>query len=506
MSQTLLLSRLVNLAQQHIKQYTSLDMKFLRPSLFALSCLFLTPSAAIELPSLGDTSSSIVSMEQEHRLGRAWLNILRSQVPQLSDPLLKDYVERTVYRLAETSQLQERRLEFVLLASPQLNAFAAPGGIIGVNGGLFLHAETEAEFVSVMAHELAHLSQRHFARGLEAQKRMQLPMMATLLAGVVAAAAGAGDVGMAAIMSSQAAAFQEQRRFSRQNEREADRIGIQNLSRAGFDPRAMPSLFERLARQYRFDRMPPEFLLTHPVTESRIADTRNRAEQIAAQASRPGIVDSLTYQLLRARIKLTFEDTPGLSLKRFRAELEKDHNNIAARYGLALALIRANQLKEAGQHLEQLLNKAPNSQFFILAQTDLEMSQRQYKAAEQRINRALKTFPSSYPLQAAKVEALLAQQHYNDAEKLLNNLIKVRPNDPDLWFELAEARGKTNNIIGLHEARAEFFARMGDYQQAIEQLSYAKRRAGDNFPLASRIDARQVELINEEETVRDMFR
>src|SRR5690606_25881880 len=172
--------------------------------------------------------------------------------------------------------------EFVLLDSNQLNAFAAPGGIIGVNGGLFLHAQTEAEYASVLAHELAHLSQRHFARGLEAQQRMALPLMAALLAGVVAAAAGAGDAGMAAILSAQAAAMQEQRRFSRQNEQEADRIGLINLERAGYDPNAMPRMFERLMRQYRFDRKPPEFLLTHPVSESRVADTRNRAEQMPA--------------------------------------------------------------------------------------------------------------------------------------------------------------------------------------------------------------------------------
>lgn len=210
-------------------------MKILQPTLLALAVLFAAPSPAYELPSLGDTSSSIVSPEQEHRLGRAWLSMLRGQVRQLSDPLLKDYVERSVYKLAETSQLQDRRLEFIILASPQLNAFAAPGGIIGVNGGLLLHAQTEGEYASVMAHELAHLSQRHFARGVEAQKRLQIPMMAGMLAGVVAAAAGAGDLGIAAITASQAAAFQEQQRFSRQNEQEADRLGIQNLIRAGYD-------------------------------------------------------------------------------------------------------------------------------------------------------------------------------------------------------------------------------------------------------------------------------
>src|SRR5690606_13320244 len=127
-----------------------------------------------------------------------------------------------------------------------------------------------------------HLSQRHFARGIEAQQRMQIPLMVAMLGGIIAAAAGAGDAGLAAIASTQAAAIQEQRRFSRENEQEADRIGLITLEKAGYDPRAMPSMFERLMQQYRYDAKPPEFLLTHPVTESRIADTRNRAEQYSA--------------------------------------------------------------------------------------------------------------------------------------------------------------------------------------------------------------------------------
>ncbi|HWV10112.1 MAG TPA: M48 family metalloprotease, partial [Pseudomonas sp.] len=179
-------------------------MNVLRPTLLTLACLMPLPSLASDLPSLGDASSALVSPQQEYQMGRAWLSLVRGQVDQLSDPQLKDFVETSVYRLGETSQVQDRRLEFVLLNSPQINAFAAPGGIIGVNGGLFLYAQTEGEYASVMAHELAHLSQRHFARGLEAQQRMQLPIMAAMLAGIVAAAAGAGDAGIAAIASTQA--------------------------------------------------------------------------------------------------------------------------------------------------------------------------------------------------------------------------------------------------------------------------------------------------------------
>ena len=199
-----------------------------------VACLAVPLPAAAEynLPSLGDTSSSIMSAQQEYQLGRAWLSMLRGAVPTMDDPLIKSFIEHHVYGIAETSQLEDRRLAFVLIDSPQLNAFAAPGGVVGVNGGLFLNAYTEAEFASVMAHELAHLSQRHFARNLQQQERMRIPMMTAMLAGVILAAAGGGDAGIAALASTQAAAIQEQRRFSRQNEQEADRSGLTNLERA----------------------------------------------------------------------------------------------------------------------------------------------------------------------------------------------------------------------------------------------------------------------------------
>jgi len=476
-------------------------MKLLRPTLLTLACLVGQPVIANDLPSLGDSSSGIVSPEQEHQLGRAWLSLLRGQVPQLSDPLLKDYLERSVYRLAETSQLQDRRLEFVLLDSPQLNAFAAPGGIIGVNGGLFLHAQTEAEYASVLAHELAHLSQRHFARGLEAQKRMQLPLMAAMLAGVVAAAAGAGDAGIAAIVSTQAAAIQSQRRFSRQNEQEADRIGIVNLERAGYDPRAMPEMFGRLMRQYRYDQKPPEFLLTHPVTESRIADTKNRAEQYP----KTGVEDSLRYQLMRARVDLKFESTPGLSAKRFRAMLADDPELDAARYGLALAHIKSGQLDDAANELKPLLAKEPDNAIYNLAQIELDITANRLTAARERTQQLLRLYPGSYPVRQAHIDLLIKENKLQEAERELDDLVQARSKDPDIWYQVSEIRGLTGNIIGLHQGRAEYFALVGDYDQAIEQLDFAKRRS-DNFQTAARIDARQKQLIEEKRMVEEMLR
>lgn len=476
-------------------------MKLLRPAFLTLACLFAQPSLSNELPSLGDASSGIVSPEQEHLLGRAWLSLLRGQVKQLSDPQLKDYVESSVYRLAETSQLQDRRLEFVLLDSPQLNAFAAPGGIIGVNGGLFIHAQTEAEYASVMAHELAHLSQRHFARGLEAQQRMQLPMMAAMLAGVVAAAAGAGDAGIAAIVSTQAAAIQAQRRFSRQNEQEADRIGIVNLERAGYDPRAMPSMFGRLMRQYRYDQKPPEFLLTHPVSESRIADTTNRAEQYA----QGGTQDSLRYQLMRARTQLKFESTPGVGAKRFRAMLDENPEMDAARYGLALAQMKAGQLADAANSLAPLLAKAPDDLTYNLAQVELDITANRLQHAQTRLQRLLQLYPGNYPVRQMHIDLLMERGETQQAERELDKLAEQRHRDPDIWYQVAEVRGLSGNIGGLHQARAEYFALVGDYDQAIEQLDLAKRRAS-NFQIGARIDARQKQLIEEKRMVEDMLR
>ncbi len=477
-------------------------MNLLRPSLLALAYLLTSPVQASDLPSLGDSSSSIVSPLQEHVMGRAWLSMLRGQVSQLDDPQLKNFVENSVYKLAETSQVQDRRLEFVLINSSQLNAFAAPGGIIGVNGGLFLYAQTEAEYASVMAHELAHLSQRHFARGVEAQQRMQLPMMAAMLGGIIAAAAGAGDAGMAAIIGTQAAAMQERQRFSRQNEQEADRIGILNLEKAGYDPRAMPSMFERLMRQYRYDRRPPEFLLSHPVSESRIADTRNRAEQYAKN----GIEDSLRYQLMRMRVQLIYEESPGMAAKRFRSILDENPKLDVARYGLALAQLKSGQLEQARESLQPLLQKVPNEIVYNLAMIELDTTANRIKDAQDRVQRLLKLYPNDYPLNQSLVDLLLKQNRSPEAEKILDQLIKTRPNDPDIWYQIAETRGLANNIIGLHQARAEYFALVGDYDQAIQQLDLAKRRASNNFQLASRIDARQQAFIQEQEMIKQMLR
>ena len=471
-------------------QATRTSVRALLLLLMATLALPLTANE-FNLPSLGDTSSSIMSREQEYQLGRTWLSMLRGSVRTLEDPLLKDYVENHVLRLAETSQLDDRRLAFVIVDSPQLNAFAAPGGIVGVNGGLFLHAHTEAEFASVMAHELAHLSQRHFARGLQHQQQNRIPLMTAMLASVILAAAGGGDAGFAALASTQAAAMQEQRRFSRQNEQEADRIGLLNLRSAGFDPNAMPDMFERLARLSRYSRTPPEFLLTHPVSQSRIADSRNRAGQLSNDGRR----DSLYYQMMRARVQLFYEDSPGLAAQRFRALLdEHGSDHAAARYGLALALIRSGQQAAAAEQLEPLLAAHPDNIAVQLARIELDNSQNHLDQSLSRIDHLLQVRPDNYPLLEAKASVLLRKRDYAGAEQVTDRLTRLRNDDADIWYLASEVRGLARNILGVHQARAEYFMLAGDLDQADQQLEQALKLAGDNFVTNSRIKARQEEV------------
>lgn len=464
-------------------------------------CFSIPVIAYNELPSLGDSSSAIVSPLQEYQLGRAWLNLLRSQVSRISDPLVKDYVETTVKRLAQSSRLRDPRLEFVIIRSSELNAFAAPGGIVGVNGGLFLSAPTEAEYMGVLAHELGHLSQRHFARGVAEQQQLQIPMMTALLVGIVAAAAGSPDAGMATIMGSQAAAYQSIMKFSRDNEQEADRVGIETLAKAGYDPRAMPALFEILSKQYRFQQIPPEFLITHPLTESRIADTKNRADQYP----KGGKENTLTYRLVRSRIQVFFEDTPGVSVKRFRSLLEDNSNDEALQYGLALALMKNDNLSEAGIVLEKLLEKDANNIFYNLAYVDWDFYKNNLTDASQRISRLLNIYPDNYPLTKSYVDLLVKEKNYQAAAKVIDKLSRIRASDPDIWFQASEVKGLARDIVGVHQAKAEYLALIGNYDGALEQLKYAREKAGNSYQQVTIINQREKEIRMQQSIVKEFL-
>jgi predicted Zn-dependent protease len=263
----------------------------------------------------------------------------------------------------------------------------------------------------------------------------------------------------------------------------------------------MPTMFERLARQYRYDAKPPEFLLTHPVTESRIADTRNRAEQ----APQGGVEDSLRYQLIRARVQLTYEGTPGLAAKRFRAQLDENPQMDAARYGLALAQIKGGQLNEARESLKPLLAKAPNDITYNLAQIDLDITNNRLADAQQRAERLQALYPGNYPLKQVRADLLVKQASRPRRRKcwtIWSRAARTIRTCGTTWPKCAACPATPSACTAPAPSTSPWSA---TFDQAIQQLDYAKRRSGSNFPLASQIDQRQREIMEQQRMVKDMM-
>lgn len=452
------------------------------------------PPLAVEqdLPVMGDAASGIISRQQEHELGRAWLRAFRSRVETLDDPVLQSYVENLLYDLVVHSELQDRRLELILINNPSMNAFAVPGGVIGLHTGLFRFAENEDQLASVVAHELAHLSQRHFARRLEAQKKTSLGTMAGLLAGIILAATAGGDAGMAAMTMTQAAALESQLRYSRQNEQEADRQGMRTLYESGRDPGAVAEMFERMMAATRYTgRRPPEFLLTHPLTEKRVADARNRINNYPARQ----YPADPRYAMMRARAQLHMDNSPQRSIQRFSSELEGHSlSRDAARYGLALALSEDGRHQEAWQTLQPLLDKEPENLVVQLAAATLESNRKRYDEALARLEELERLHRDNYALLRTKAEVLLKASRYQASERILETLSRLRPNDPEVWFQLAEVSGLAGDITGVHKARAEYYILTGVFDKAREQLQYAQRLVQNDFRQRAVIEERLREL------------
>lgn len=431
------------------------------------------------LPSLGDRISGTVSLNQEYQMGQQFLSQIRRSAPTIPDALLNDYLEFVTYRLASRSQLQDHRLSFVIIDSEELNAFAAPGGIIGVNTGLFLNARTEDEFASVMAHEIAHVSQRHFARGVDEAQAGRIPQLGALLASVLIMATSDAGHGAAAVTAAQGMALENQLRFSRSNEAEADRIGQDTMFNAGFDPEAMATLFERLMAVNRFGRRPPEFLLSHPLTESRIADSRGRAMRYPDRE----YATSLEYQFMRARVVGHYSPDKAALVQETRRLLEQsvsDTEQQANRYALAVAYWENEQYAEATATLAPLLDLYPNRITLVVTQAEIFTAQNEPGQAMAFLERHLEINPNNHPLTMAYVDALLEGRNYQQAAELMEQHTRNRPDDHHLWYQLAETWGQAGDIGKVHQARAEYFRLIGDFGRAREQLQFAIRVANEN--------------------------
>lgn len=475
---------------------------------FALSSVLSVASAGsteeLKLPNLGESSTSMFSSEFEYQLGRAWLGVFRSQVPTIDDPLLFDYLKNLIYKLISHSNLEDRRIDLVIVDNPTINAFAVPGGVVGIHNGLLLWAETEDELATVLAHEIAHLSQRHFSRGVEYQKKMQPLTLAAMLASFVLMATAGGDTGMAALSATQAAAQDSALRYSRSNEQEADRIGMQTIVDAGMDPYAAPAMFERMLQAMRYStnsEQLPEFLRSHPLSESRVADTRNRARKYPKKIREP----DLDYQLMRARVVIQLAQTPEQAVARFRGELEGTPlSREAAIYGLVLALTNAGRADQAALELDTIWSKSPDRLEYIIADAEIDLAQNRPDQAAKKLAKRVQVSPGNHPLTMTYATALLKNQQPHIAEEVLLAQSKRRPDDPALWYLLAEVQGLSGNIAGLHQSRAEYFILNGSLDQAHKQLTYALKLTRGDFPASAKISQRLDDVARLQEKMEEL--
>ncbi len=426
------------------------------------------------IPTIGNSSSSLVSIEQEKILGKAWLRALRQQTKIYDNAIVENYLSNLVYSLAPNSQVLDRDFRFVIVDSTALNAFAVPGSIIGINSGLFFHSGSEQEFVSVLAHELAHLSQRHYARQLEQQKISTPLTLAGILASVVLAATTGSDAGLAALASTQALSVDQQLRFSRKNEQEADRLGVEILFQSNYNPRAMPLMFERMYKNSRTDKDSiPEYLSTHPLSESRIADSRNRANQFPEKQYH----DSFDYHLCRNIVMIDYAESSLKAKLYFESIISKGNSSQidAAKFGLAYSQA-ASEPELALNLYSELLKKYPGKIIIQIAQAKALHENKQSKLAIQNLENLLARNPKNYPIADALAQLYLKNDLIDLYEQILLNLSRSQEENPKVWYHLAEAHGLAGNIVDLHIARAEYFFLTNRLETALEQLNLALKK------------------------------
>jgi predicted Zn-dependent protease len=439
-------------------------------SLLSLLCHDIAWSQASRLPDFGSPADSVLSKNREQQLGRSVILQLRNAGVIMDDPLLTEYVGVLGARLASQANDGDYTFNFFMVEDNRINAFAMPGGYIGVHSGLLLASETESELAGVLAHEVSHVTQRHIARSIYDNQRNSVLSMATMLAAILLGATTdvGGNAMQGIITAGQAAAIQRQINFTRGNEHEADRIGMEVLSRAGFDPSGMASFFEKLARRYGVvSQYVPEMLQTHPVTSERIAEARDRARQLPKQEN----VNSIGYGLAKARIEVLTANTPEAALAIFDNKL--DPNSAANRYGRALTLTRLGRNDEAERSFRELIGENSGIIAYRIGRAEALMSSGQTQFAMDTYQEATRLFPRNVPLTISYAEALIASDRASEAHERLLDLLNNVPPTPAQIQLIARAANAEGDVGNAMYYMAEYYISIGNLPLAVNQIRMA---------------------------------
>lgn len=425
-----------------------------------------------DLPDIGSPAQAMLTLQDEYQIGRMIVRGLRDQDQILEDPEVTEYIRSLGYRLSSQAHDGTQRFSFFMVRDNSINAFALPGGFIGVNAGLVLETRNESELAGVLAHEIAHVTQRHIARSIAAQSRSSLVSTAAMLAAIlVGAAAGGGDAAMAGMAAAQSLAIQQQISFTRANEAEADRVGLGILARAGLDPQGMPSFFETMSRRAGSSEMNiPEMLRTHPVTTSRIAETRERAAQLSV-APTP---DSLSYTLTQERLRVL--STPaGQDPRAYYTAIIKNEPDAtpAQRYGQALALMMAGQAAKAAPIFQHLRDADPTMLQYHTALGQAQLLAGQGDASLATLKHASKLFPRNVAVTIRYAESLMRLGDSKRAHEILLDLFNTVPPTPEQARLTALAANAAGDVADSYYYMSEYHLLSGDLLLAVNQLQLA---------------------------------
>jgi beta-barrel assembly-enhancing protease len=448
-------------------------------------------AAAQSLPDLGDASQTDFSPIQERKLGQAIIRQLRANGAYINDPEVNDYLNELGHRLVAASKDVKQDFEFFGVPDPQVNAFALPGGYIGVHTGLILLTQTESELASVLAHEITHVTQHHMARALNAQRDSILMSLAGLALAILAArgsGASSGDRASAAIAATQALTLQNQLNFTRENEYEADRIGFQRLDAAGFDVTAMATFMERMQRAFRFvEGNAPTYLRTHPITYERIAEAQARAEGHPYRQ----VTSSLDFHLVRALIR-SYQGDPRDAVAFFDDALaERKYNSEAAvHYGLVASLLRQRDYVRAKKELAILEKLVPQHPMIDAIAGHVMLDSGDIDGAIRRFEAGVNRYPNKMQLVYDYPDALLQAGRNDEASQFVERQLARFPGDGPLQLLAARAYAAQNKQMLAHRHQGEYYAWQGNLKGAIDQFEIAAKSKDGDFYQASVVDTR----------------
>lgn len=469
--------------------------------LLALTSLPWLTKANNVLPDMGTAAAAVMSIDKEIRYGNAYMRVVRATQPITYDPVLTEYLTSLGHRLVANADQIRTPFHFFLVTDNDINAAAFLGGYVKVHTGLFLNARSESELASVLAHEIAHVTQRHIARSIENSAASQKMSVAGIVGSVLLGIANP-VAGIAALQTTIAINAQSAINYTRQNEFEADRIGMQILSSAGFRPEGMTNFFGRLAEKYRYANQLPEMLQTHPLADTRINEARARAAQMPNRYLAP----SLDYQFAKARIQVRFSPmTAAAALSYFEQQLKSRDFALqdAALYGKALALLELQEYPASTAIIDALIAKYPNNLFLLDTQTDLDLAQDKITSAITRLKAANLRYPDNRVVIMNLAAAYQQGKQFGKAATLLDHYTRRHPEDSLGWKMLTESYGRMGKVAQSFISRAEYLALAANYERAIDELHSAANLSQDPQE-KMRIDARIEQFKIAEQTMKDM--